>query len=185
MCSSADKTLSHCCQVALRALPAETEPPCSERLWQKAGIVTPSPFLLEINISAAQELVRGKQEKNLSICCCCHHLWTPPSQLRLGGNIQPARATSPSTRAGRAGASTAIFWVKFSSLPYFQHSLHAQLATLPEQHPAHPFFWQLLEAGLEAVWSWELLFPESAEKPQALVGVCTFYQIHETSAVKS
>lgn len=64
MCSSADKTLSHCCQVALRALPAETEPPCSERLWQKAGIVTPSPFLLEINISAAQELVRGKQQKN-------------------------------------------------------------------------------------------------------------------------
>lgn len=23
------------------------------------------------------------------------HLWTPPSQLRLGGNTQPARATSP------------------------------------------------------------------------------------------
>lgn len=70
-----------------RALPADTEP-CSERQWQKAGIIYTFSLSAGNKHFCSSELARWKQHKSVGSCCCCHHHWTPPSQLRLGGNTQ-------------------------------------------------------------------------------------------------
>lgn len=90
-----------------------------------------------------------------------------------------------SAGTGRTRANAAVFWVKISSLLYFQCLCHAQLATLTEQHSdLHLLSTAFGGHARTELQIPRLLFSDSMQKPLTLAVVYTFHQIQEQGCVK-